>query len=235
MLVVSLLANRLGLNSQNSSKPHSTGFDRKKNSRNKSDNPAGGHKRREGKTLSPFEEPDVVKDIPVNRAPLPPGKYRDAGVQCRQVVDSAIQYGDGINRTRSSCRNINYCLINVLKNIFPTNSIFRSVRELCLTSTKKRQILLSKQVPRIRSRPHYEHHPNCMLIRQASILAASSIGYIVPHHLPGRISMPTTNEGKRPWMRQRYCHALQALCAMTSGNPTTNISYVNILRAMPII
>jgi transposase len=96
MLVVSLLANRLGLNSQNSSKPPSTDFDRKKNSRNKSDNPTGGHKGREGKTLSPFEEPDVVKDIPVNRAPLPPGKYRDIGVQCRQVVDSAIQYGDDI-------------------------------------------------------------------------------------------------------------------------------------------
>jgi transposase len=41
MLVVSLLANRLGLNSQNSSKPPSTVFDRKKNSRNKSDNPTG--------------------------------------------------------------------------------------------------------------------------------------------------------------------------------------------------
>jgi transposase len=90
MLVVSLLANRLGLNSQNSSKPPSTDFDRKKNSRNKSDNPAGGQKGREGKTLRPFEEPDVVKDIPVNRALLPPGKYRDAGVQCRQVVDIEI-------------------------------------------------------------------------------------------------------------------------------------------------
>jgi len=39
MLIVSLLANRLGLNSQNSSKPPSTDMDPKKNSRNKSDNP----------------------------------------------------------------------------------------------------------------------------------------------------------------------------------------------------
>jgi transposase len=70
MLVVSLLANRLGLNSQNSSKPPSTVFDRKKNSRNKSDNPTGGQKGREGKTLNPFEEPDVVKDIPVNRGAI---------------------------------------------------------------------------------------------------------------------------------------------------------------------
>jgi transposase len=90
MLVVSLLANRLGLNSQNSSKPPSTVFDRKKNSRNKSDNPTGGQKGREGKTLYPFEEPDVVKDIPVNRALLPPGKYNGAGVQCRQAVDIEI-------------------------------------------------------------------------------------------------------------------------------------------------
>jgi transposase len=86
MLVVSLLANPLALNSQNSSKPPSTDFDRKKNSRNKPDNPAGGQKGREGKTLSPFEEPDVVKDIPINRSLLPPSKYRDLGVQCRQVV-----------------------------------------------------------------------------------------------------------------------------------------------------
>jgi transposase len=90
MLVVSLLANRLGLNSQNSSEPPSTVFDRKKNSRNKSDNPTGGQKGREGKTLNPFEEPDVVKDIPVNRALLPPGKYHGAGVQCRQAVDIEI-------------------------------------------------------------------------------------------------------------------------------------------------
>jgi transposase len=90
MLVVSLLANRLGLNSQNSSKPPSTVFDRKRNSRNKSDNPTGGQKGREGKTLNQFEEPDVVKDIPVNRALLPPGEYRGAGVQCRQAVDIEI-------------------------------------------------------------------------------------------------------------------------------------------------
>jgi transposase len=36
---IELLANRLGLNS---SEPPSTVFDRKKNSRNKSDNPTGG-------------------------------------------------------------------------------------------------------------------------------------------------------------------------------------------------
>jgi transposase len=42
------------------------------------------------KTLNPFEEPDVVKYIPANNALLPPGKYRDAGVQCRQVVDIEI-------------------------------------------------------------------------------------------------------------------------------------------------
>ncbi len=90
MLVLSLLANRLGLNSQNSSKPPSTDFDKKKNSRDKFDNPAGGQKGREGKTLRPFKELDVVKDIPVNRALLPHGKYRDAGAQCRQVVDIEI-------------------------------------------------------------------------------------------------------------------------------------------------
>jgi hypothetical protein len=30
-------------------------------------------------------------------------------------------------------------------------------------------------------------------------------------------------------------HALRAFCAMTTGNPITVISYVNVLCAMPII
>jgi hypothetical protein len=33
-----------------------------------------------------------------------------------------------LKRTRSTCRNINDSLINGLKNIFPTNSIFRSTQ-----------------------------------------------------------------------------------------------------------
>lgn len=90
LLVVSLLANRLGLNSKNSSKPPSTDPNREKKAKSNSNKPPGGQKGREGKTLSQFDEPDVVTDIPVDRQQLPPGNYRDAGVQRRQVVDIEI-------------------------------------------------------------------------------------------------------------------------------------------------
>lgn len=90
LLVVSLLVNRLGLNSKNSSKPPSTDPNREKKPKGQSNRSPGGQKGREGKTLSQFEEPDVVTDIPVDRQQLPPGNYRDGGFQRRQVVDIEI-------------------------------------------------------------------------------------------------------------------------------------------------
>jgi transposase len=91
LLVVQLLANRLGLNSRNSSKPPSTDFvkgDKKPNAGNS--NP-GGQTGRVGTTLSKVSDPDEIKLLEVNRSSLPPAQYRDIGFESRQVFDIDIQ------------------------------------------------------------------------------------------------------------------------------------------------
>ena len=58
LLVVTLLSNRIGVNSKNSSKPPSSDPNREKKSRGKSNKPPGGQKGHLGTTLEPFENPD---------------------------------------------------------------------------------------------------------------------------------------------------------------------------------
>ena len=58
LLVVTLLSNRIGVNSKNSSKPPSSDPNREKKSRGKSNKPPGGQKGHLGNTLEPFENPD---------------------------------------------------------------------------------------------------------------------------------------------------------------------------------
>jgi transposase len=81
LLVVVLLAQRLGLNSQNSSIPPSKDSNRKK---------SGGQIGHKGVTLAPVDEPDEVKVLYVTQASLPQGNYREVGFQLRQVVDIDI-------------------------------------------------------------------------------------------------------------------------------------------------
>lgn len=90
LLLVSLLASRLGLNSKNSSKPPSTDPNRIKEPKNKSDRKPGGQKGRLGTTLQQVDDPDEVEILRVDRATLPPGKYRDVGYEARQVIDLDI-------------------------------------------------------------------------------------------------------------------------------------------------
>lgn len=91
LLLVTLLANRLGLNSKNSSQPSSADPNRKKEPKSKSNRKPGGQKGRNGTTLKPVADPDEIKDIPVDRSTLPPGNYRDAGSEVRQVFDLDIR------------------------------------------------------------------------------------------------------------------------------------------------
>ena len=91
LVVVVLLANKFGLNSQNSSLPPSSDINRVKPPKKKSDKPAGGQKGRKGKTLTQTDTPDEVNVIRVNRDALPTGNYREVGFQTRQVVDIDIR------------------------------------------------------------------------------------------------------------------------------------------------
>lgn len=86
LVIVVMLAGKLGLNSKNSSIPPSKDINRKKHVNEKSDKSAGGQKGRVGKTLTP----DEVKVILVERDFLLKGHYREVGFQKRQVVDIDI-------------------------------------------------------------------------------------------------------------------------------------------------
>ena len=90
LLLVTLLANRLGLNSKNSSKPPSTDRNREKEPKGKSDRKPGGQKGRNGAFLQPVSDPDEIKPLAIDRSTLPPGKYREVGYEARQVIDIDI-------------------------------------------------------------------------------------------------------------------------------------------------
>jgi len=90
LLLISILVNRLGLNSKNSSKPPSTDPNRIKKARKAGERKPGGQPGHKGKTLRQVDDPDEIKIIPVDRNFLPQGQYREAGYETRQVIDVDI-------------------------------------------------------------------------------------------------------------------------------------------------
>ena len=90
LMLVTLLANHLGLNSKNSSKPPSTDPHRQKEPKGNGERKPGGQHGHRGTTLQPVAEPDDIKMIEIDRSTLPPGSYRDVGYEARQVIDLDI-------------------------------------------------------------------------------------------------------------------------------------------------
>jgi len=90
ILIITLLANRLNLNSTNSSKPPSSDPNRKKQPKSKMGKKVGGQKGHAGTTLKKVDDPDKVELIKVDRSKLPPGRYRQVGFESRQVFDIDI-------------------------------------------------------------------------------------------------------------------------------------------------
>jgi len=90
VLLVTLLANRLNLNSSNSSKPPSGDPNRRKVSKAKGGRKAGGQKGRVGVTLQKVDEPDKIEVIKLDRRKLPQGNYKEVGYESRQVFDIDI-------------------------------------------------------------------------------------------------------------------------------------------------
>jgi transposase len=90
ILVITLLANRLHLNSTNSSKPPSSDPNRKKKPKGKTGKKPGGQKGHVGTTLKKVDNPDKITEIPVDRSKLPAGHYRHVGFESRQVFDIDI-------------------------------------------------------------------------------------------------------------------------------------------------
>ncbi len=90
LLLVTILTNRLGLNSKNSSKPPSSDPNRKKELKELSERKPGGQHGHIGATLRPVSDPDRVKVIKVDRSALPKGEYRAVGYETRQIIDLDI-------------------------------------------------------------------------------------------------------------------------------------------------
>jgi transposase len=90
LLVVTLLVNRLNLNSKNSSKPPSADPNREKDKKPASERKPGGQKGHNGTTLRKTENPDRIENLKVDRSKLPQGKYKEVGYESRQVVDLDI-------------------------------------------------------------------------------------------------------------------------------------------------
>jgi transposase len=90
LLLVSVLLNRVTLNSKNSSKPPASDLNRKKGTRKKSDKPSGGQTSHVGTTLRKVDNPDEIELITIDRSTLPEGQYTEDGVEIRQVFDIDI-------------------------------------------------------------------------------------------------------------------------------------------------
>ncbi len=90
LLIITLLANRLNLNSTNSSKPPSSDLNREKKRKTKTGKKPGGQNGHIGKTLERVDNPDKVKVIKVDRRKIPAGNYKQIGFEKRQVFDIDI-------------------------------------------------------------------------------------------------------------------------------------------------
>jgi transposase len=90
LMVIVMMAERLSLNSRNSSKPPSSNPNRKKKNKNKSDNKPGGQKGRFGTTLKPVSNPDKTVTLELDKSLLPTEGYKLTGYESRQVVDIEI-------------------------------------------------------------------------------------------------------------------------------------------------
>jgi transposase len=88
LVFMEVMLTRLGLNSQNSSKPPSTDEQKKKkNTRVPSNRKPGGQPGRIGKQLKPVSDPDIIQDIKIDKRTLPRGQYKESGFQARQIID----------------------------------------------------------------------------------------------------------------------------------------------------
>ena len=97
ILIITLLVNRLGINSSNSSTPPSQDQNRDKDKKKRKTRKDKGTKRKpgaqvghNGTTLTKSENPDEVEEILIDRRTIPPGDYRKVGFDSRQVFDVNI-------------------------------------------------------------------------------------------------------------------------------------------------
>lgn len=88
LLTVTLLLQRTGINSCNSSKPPADDKNRKRGSKKeKSNRKPGGQPGRQGVQLKQVSNPDKIEEIKIDKRTLPRGNYQEVGYDKRQVID----------------------------------------------------------------------------------------------------------------------------------------------------
>lgn len=90
IVLITLMANSIGLNSSNSSKPPSSDPNRKKKPCKKTGKKPGGQKGHKGSRLEKVDNPDVIEELKLDKRTLPKGEYKEAGFISRQVFDIRI-------------------------------------------------------------------------------------------------------------------------------------------------
>jgi hypothetical protein len=115
--IVGVISSRLGLNSSNSSKPPSMDPNRARKTRTtkgKRRKP-GGQAGHTGSRLEPIENPTVVEELLIDRRTLPPGKWKFAGFDKRQVFDiwklDSSKKNKNIQHERSDTARWNWGLV----------------------------------------------------------------------------------------------------------------------------
>lgn len=91
IFLVSILINRIKLNSSNSSKPPSIDPNRKKKLKVSGNKNKGGQKGHKGMRLEKVKNPDKIKVLKIDRKKIPVGKYKNVGYESRQVIDIQIK------------------------------------------------------------------------------------------------------------------------------------------------
>lgn len=90
LVIITLLVNRLTLNSRLSSKPPSSDPNRKRIKKAKGERKPGGQNGRIGTTLKKIDNPDEIVPLMIDKRTIPQGKYKEAGYESRQVIDIKI-------------------------------------------------------------------------------------------------------------------------------------------------
>lgn len=91
ILLITLLANRLGTNSKNSSLPPSQDPHRQRQSKSKGEKrKPGGQKGHPGATLQKIKNPHRIEELVIDRRTIPQGNYTKVGYESRQVFDVKI-------------------------------------------------------------------------------------------------------------------------------------------------
>jgi transposase len=90
LVVIKLLVDRLGLNSSNSSIPPSQDPNREKQKKSNKKKNVGGQKGHKGHSINKISDPEIIKDIPINRSKYPESDYKEVGFESRQVIEINI-------------------------------------------------------------------------------------------------------------------------------------------------